>query len=84
MLRDQGKPAAAAALLAPVYAWFTEGFDTVPLRAAKALLDEFGGHRGHAGGPISGIGSGGGGGCGPAGSRSSDLGATSGGASRIG
>jgi hypothetical protein len=26
--------------LAPVYAWFTEGFDTLDLRDAKALLDE--------------------------------------------
>jgi len=25
--------------LAPVYGWFTEGFDTAPLREAKALLD---------------------------------------------
>ena len=40
MLRDQGKPAEAAALLAPVYAWFNEGFDTMPLRQARALLDE--------------------------------------------
>jgi len=34
----QGKRAAARDLLAPVYAWFTEGFDTGDLRAAKALL----------------------------------------------
>jgi predicted ATPase len=27
-------------LLAPVYAWFTEGFDTADLKEAKALLDE--------------------------------------------
>jgi len=40
MLRDQGQPGEARAVLGPVYAWFTEGFDTVPLRAAKALLDE--------------------------------------------
>jgi len=30
-------------LLAPVYGWFTEGFDTADLKAAKALLDELGG-----------------------------------------
>jgi tetratricopeptide (TPR) repeat protein len=36
----QGKPAAARNLLAPVYAWFTEGFDTLDLVEAKAVLDE--------------------------------------------
>jgi predicted ATPase len=30
----------ARELLAPVYGWFTEGFDTLDLREAKALLDE--------------------------------------------
>ena len=38
--RDQGKPQQARELLAPVYGWFTEGFDTLDLREAKALLDE--------------------------------------------
>jgi predicted ATPase len=38
--RDQGKHHQARALLAPVYRWFTEGFDTRDLREAKALLDE--------------------------------------------
>jgi predicted ATPase len=38
--RDQGKRDAACDLLAPVYAWFTEGFDTLDLKEAKALLDE--------------------------------------------
>jgi predicted ATPase len=38
--RDQGKRAAASDLLAPLYAWFTEGFDTRDLQDAKALLDE--------------------------------------------
>jgi predicted ATPase len=38
--RDQGKPAAAHALLAPIYGWFTEGFDTPDLKDARALLDE--------------------------------------------
>jgi tetratricopeptide (TPR) repeat protein len=38
--RDQGKQAEAHNLLAPVYNWFTEGFDKPDLKAAKALLDE--------------------------------------------
>jgi class 3 adenylate cyclase len=38
--RDQGKPQQARELLAPVYSWFTEGFDTLDLKAAKALLGE--------------------------------------------
>jgi predicted ATPase len=38
--RDQGKRQQARGLLAPVYGWFTEGFDTVDLKQAKALLDE--------------------------------------------
>jgi hypothetical protein len=37
--RDQGRPAAARDLLAPVYGWFTEGFDTPDLKEAMALLD---------------------------------------------
>ena len=37
--RDQGKPLQAHELLAPVYGWFTEGFDTRDLKDAKALLD---------------------------------------------
>jgi tetratricopeptide (TPR) repeat protein len=40
--RDQGRAEAARNLLAPVYAWFTEGFDTFDLLEAKALLDELG------------------------------------------
>jgi predicted ATPase len=40
--RDQGKRAEARDLLAPLYAWFTEGFDTRDLIDAKALLDELG------------------------------------------
>jgi hypothetical protein len=39
--RDQGKREEARDLLAPVYGWFTEGFDTLDLKEAKALLDEF-------------------------------------------
>ena len=38
--RDQGKVQQARELLAPVYGWFTEGFDTRDLREAKALLGE--------------------------------------------
>jgi predicted ATPase len=37
--RDQGKRREAHDLLAPVYGWFTEGFDTPDLKDAKALLD---------------------------------------------
>jgi class 3 adenylate cyclase/predicted ATPase len=37
--RDQGKPQQARDLLAPIYGWFTEGFDTRDLKEAKALLD---------------------------------------------
>ena len=37
---DHGRRAAARDLLAPVYDWFTEGFDTPDLKEAKALLDE--------------------------------------------
>ena len=40
--RDQGKRGEARDLLAPVYGWFTEGFDTRDLKEAKALLDELG------------------------------------------
>ena len=38
----QGKRAEAGALLAPLYGWFTEGFDTADLRETKALLEELG------------------------------------------
>jgi predicted ATPase len=37
--RDQGKASEARELLAPVYGWFTEGFDTRDLKEAKALLE---------------------------------------------
>ncbi len=37
--RDQGKRDEARELLAPVYGWFTEGFDTLDLKEAKALLE---------------------------------------------
>jgi predicted ATPase len=38
--RDEGKRKQARDLLAPVFDWFTEGFDTLDLKQAKALLDE--------------------------------------------
>jgi predicted ATPase len=38
----QGKRAAAHQLLAPIYGWFTEGFETADLREAKALLEVLG------------------------------------------
>ena len=38
--RDQGKPQQARELLAPVYGWFTEGFDTRDLKEAKVLLEQ--------------------------------------------
>ena len=38
--RDQGKRQQAHDLLAPVYGWFTEGFDTLDLKEAKALLEQ--------------------------------------------
>ena len=37
--RDQGKVPQARELVAPIYGWFTEGFDTLDLKEAKALLD---------------------------------------------
>jgi predicted ATPase len=41
--QQQGKRAKARELLAPIYGWFTEGFDTADLQEAKALLEELGG-----------------------------------------
>ena len=41
--QQQGKQDEACALLAPIYGWFTEGFDTADLQEAKALLEELGG-----------------------------------------
>ena len=38
--RDAGRRAEAHDLLAPVYGWFTEGFDTLDLKQAKALIGE--------------------------------------------
>jgi len=39
--QHQGKGQEARELLAPIYGWFTEGFDTADLQEAKALLDEW-------------------------------------------
>jgi predicted ATPase len=41
--QQQGKQAEAHELLAPIYGWFTEGFDTADLLEAKALLAELAG-----------------------------------------
>ena len=38
--QQQGRQREAVALLTPIYAWFTEGFDTADLREAKTLLDK--------------------------------------------
>jgi predicted ATPase len=40
LCRDQGKRREARELLAPVYGWFAEGFDTRDLKEAKELLEE--------------------------------------------
>jgi predicted ATPase len=40
--QQKGKRAEARDLLAPIYGWFTEGFDTADLQEAKALLEELG------------------------------------------
>jgi Tfp pilus assembly protein FimV len=42
LLRDTGQRDQARSMLADVYGWFTEGFDTADLIDAKALLDELG------------------------------------------
>jgi predicted ATPase len=39
LIQHQGKRAEAHVLLAPVYGWFTEGFDTADLQEAKVLLE---------------------------------------------
>ena len=41
--QQQGQRGRAYKLLAPIYGWFTEGFDTADLQEAKALLEEFSG-----------------------------------------
>jgi predicted ATPase len=42
LLDKQGRRDDARAMLAEIYGWFTEGFDTADLKDAKALLDELG------------------------------------------
>jgi predicted ATPase len=42
LLAKQGRRDEARAMLAAIYGWFTEGFDTADLKDAKALLDELG------------------------------------------
>jgi predicted ATPase len=41
--QQHGKPDTARSLLAPIYGWFTEGFDTADLQEAKGLLEELAG-----------------------------------------
>jgi predicted ATPase len=43
LLRDTGRLDEARSMLAEIYNWFTEGFDTADLKDAKALLDELSG-----------------------------------------
>ncbi len=43
MLAQQGRRDEALAMFAEIYHWFTEGFDTVDLKEAKALLEELSG-----------------------------------------
>jgi predicted ATPase len=43
--KRQGKKEEARQLLAEIYGWFTEGFDTADLQDAKALLQQLSGHR---------------------------------------
>jgi predicted ATPase len=40
LLKNQNRGAEARSILAEIYGWFTEGFDTGDLKEAKALLDE--------------------------------------------
>ena len=42
LLGDAGRRDEARAMLAEIYSWFTEGFDTADLKDAKALLEELG------------------------------------------
>jgi predicted ATPase len=43
--QQQGKQTEARTLLAPVYGWFTEGFDTADLQEARGLLEQLSGER---------------------------------------
>jgi hypothetical protein len=42
--QQQGKRSEARQMLAEIYGWFTEGFDTADLKEARALLEELGGY----------------------------------------
>ena len=44
LIASQGRRDEARTMLAEIYNWFTEGFDTIDLKKAKALLDELGGY----------------------------------------
>jgi predicted ATPase len=45
LIANQGRRDEARMMLTDIYNWFTEGFDTVDLKEAKALLDELGNSR---------------------------------------
>jgi predicted ATPase len=47
--QHQGRQVEARALLAPLYTWFTEGFDTADLQEARVLLEQLSGERGQVG-----------------------------------
>jgi predicted ATPase len=47
--QQQGKQKEARELLAPIYGWFTEGFDTADLQEARVLLEQLSGERGQVG-----------------------------------
>ena len=49
VLRDTGRRDEARAMLADIYNWFTEGFDTADLKDAKASLDELNGRQNSSG-----------------------------------
>jgi hypothetical protein len=51
-LKSQKRAAEGCAMLTEIYNWFTEGFDTLALKEAKALLDELDGKASISGGPI--------------------------------
>ena len=42
LMRERGREREARELLAPIYGWFTEGFDTRDLKEAEMLLEELG------------------------------------------
>ena len=52
LMRDQERVSEAYDLLAPIYAWFTEGFGTKDLKNAKALLEELAGSRANTRAPL--------------------------------